>query len=124
MFINFPNIGQGDKSVLNDEKENGDGAFMTTNNEGADSAWLLGTHQTLIFQPDMPITFLSATDGSEIGATTTNMMGAYEYELTTKDIPEGTTQIKVMFKEALIRTIEVVADDDDGDDASDSSGSV
>lgn len=72
----------------------------------------------------MPITFLSATDGSEIGATTTNMMGAYEYELTTKDIPEGTTQIKVMFKEALIRTIEVVADDDDGDDASDSSGSV
>lgn len=104
MFINCPNIGHVDKTVLNaDMKED----FVTTINSNAESAWLLGTHQTLIFQPEMPITFLTA-DGTEIGATTTNMMGAYEYQLMTKDIPEGTTQIKVMFKEALIRTVDVV----------------
>ena len=107
MFINCPNIGPVDTTALNaDKKED----FMTTINLNADSAWLLGTHQTLIFQPEMPITFLTQ-DGTEIGATTTNMMGAYEYQLMTQDIPDGTTQIKVMFKEELIRTVEVVAEE-------------
>jgi hypothetical protein len=70
----------------------------------------LGSDTDLVFQADMPITFVTP-NGTKIGMTSTNMMGAYEYKLMTKDIPEGTSEIKVMFKEKLIRTVSVSGGD-------------
>jgi hypothetical protein len=105
MFVNCPNIGLVDTSDdVNEDKKN---SFTTTISLSEESAWILGTDGTLIFQNSMPITFF-LPDGTLIGNTTTNFMGAYEYELKTADIPAGTEIIKVMFKDALIRNITVV----------------
>jgi hypothetical protein len=41
------------------------------------------------------------------------MMGAYEYDLATADIPEGTIEILVKVDGVVIRTIEVTEDQDD-----------
>jgi len=108
MFINCPNIGKVDTSVLNDNRKTD---FITTIDMNAKSAFLMGTHQTLIFQADKPITFLTS-DGTEIGSTTTNLMGAYEYELMTEDIPAGTEAIEIMYDDELIRRVEVAGGTD------------
>eukprot|EP00177_Eucheuma_denticulatum_P008545 GFKZ01015554.1.p1 GENE.GFKZ01015554.1~~GFKZ01015554.1.p1 ORF type:complete len:115 (-),score=19.08 GFKZ01015554.1:54-368(-) len=79
----------------------------------AESAWLIGSDMALILTADLPVTF-NTHDGTEIGSTTTNMMGAYEYQLMTSDIPEGTTEVKVMHDGNVIRTVSVV----NGDSAS------
>lgn len=81
-----------------------------------ESNWILGSHMSLIMQKDVPVTFLAgdgSTDpspvraGAEIASTSTNGMGAYEYELLSADIPEGTKEIVVVAKNAAIRTIAV-----------------
>ena len=105
MFINCPNIGPVDKGVVNEDKTD---EFTLTIDMGEESAWLLGSHMSLIFQAEMPVTFVSAEDGTEIGSTMTNIMGAYEYQMMTADIPSGTGEVKVMSGDTVIRTISVV----------------
>ena len=60
---------------------------------------------TLIFKVDKPISF--QVDGVEIATTTTNMMGAYEYELATSKIPEGAVAVSVVFDGTELRSIPV-----------------
>ena len=42
-----------------------------------------------------------------IGSTVTNPMGAYEYQLMSSAIPAGTTEIQVVAKGEVIRTLAV-----------------
>ena len=102
MFVNCPDIGDIGSPVV--EKTNGFTPYIDTDLDGN---IILGSHMSLIFQPDVPISF-QTSDGVEIGATFTNIMGAYEYKLMTDDIPEGTDMIYVVANgDADIRTIEV-----------------
>ena len=101
MFVNCPDIGNIGEPVL--EKTNGFTPYINTD---LDSNYILGSHMSLIFQPDVPVSF-QASDGTEIGATATNIMGAYEYKLMTADIPEGTDMINVVANNEDIRSIDV-----------------
>ncbi|CAB9496042.1 expressed unknown protein [Seminavis robusta] len=103
MWVNCPNFGL--VGTVNNPMRKED-SFQTKISLSDESSWIMGSDATLIFNPDMPITFFAA-DGTELGSTQTNVMGAYEYELKTEDIPAGTEMIKVMFKDALIDTIAV-----------------
>lgn len=107
MFVNCPNVGPVDKTVLNDKKKD---SFTTSISTSEETVWLLGSAPSLIFNADMPITFF-AEDGTEIGSTTTNLMGAFEYELDVSMIPEGSSIVKIMFKDELLRTVPVTSGD-------------
>lgn len=100
MFVNCPNVGN---TVAVDTPS--DISYQTSIKAGEDS-WILGSDMSLIMQKDIPIAF-QTKDGIEIATTTTNMMGAYEFELMSSQIPEGTTEIVVVAKDMTIRTIEV-----------------
>jgi len=112
MFVNCPDIGNIGEPML--EKTNGFTPYINTD---LDSNYILGCHMSLIFQPDVPVSF-QTSDGTEIGSTATNMMGAYEYELMTADIPEGTDMINVVANDETIRTIDVMSKMMDMDDTS------
>lgn len=101
MFVNCPDIGNLGDVVL--EKTNGFAPYIDIK---LDSNWILGSDMSLIFKADIPISF-KVDGGVEIASTTTNMMGAYEYELETADIPEGTSMVDVVANGETIRTIEV-----------------
>lgn len=100
MFVNCPDIGNLGDAVL--EKSNGFTPYIDTD---LNSNWILGSDMSLIFKAGIPISF--EVDGTEIASTSTNMMGAYEYELETSEIPEGTTMINVVANGETIRAIEV-----------------
>ena len=100
MFVNCPDIGNVGEATS--EKTNGPKPYIDIDE---DSNWILGSHMTLIFKADKPISF--QVDGMEIASTTTNMMGAYEYELMTADIPEGTEAVSVVSDGTEIRSISV-----------------
>ena len=100
MFVNCPDIGNIGEPIQ--EKTNGPKPYIDLD---MDSNWLLGTHMTLIFKADKPFSF--QVDGVEIATTTTNMMGAYEYELATSKIPKGAEAIFVVSDGTEIRSIPV-----------------
>jgi hypothetical protein len=100
MFVNCPDIGNVGEATP--EKTNGPKPYIDIDE---DSNWILGSHMTLIFKADKPISF--QVDGMEIASTTTNMMGAYEYELMTADIPEGAAAVSVVSDGTEIRSISV-----------------
>lgn len=87
----------------------------------------------MIMQAGVTIS-IQADDGTEIGTTSTNMMGAYEFELMTTDIPMGTNEISVVANDLTIRTVtvmekamdaeeEVASDEDEPSDEDESSAS-
>ena len=88
---------------------------IDTNTTTNESVWILGSHESLIFQPELPISFVSSPDGTTMATTKTNMAGAYELELMLSEIPVGTSEIKVMSGQDVIRTISVTSDGDDSD---------
>ena len=100
MFVNCPDIGNVCEPIL--EKTNGPKPYLDLDKE---SNWILGSHMTLIFQADKPISF--QVDDTEIASTTTNMMGAYEYELMTSKIPDGAESISVVSDGTEIRSIPI-----------------
>jgi len=100
MFVNCPDIGNIGEPIQ--EKTNGPKPYIDLD---TGSNWLLGSHMTLIFKADKPISF--QVDGVEIATTTTNMMGAYEYELATSKIPEGAEAVSVVSDGTEIRSIPV-----------------
>jgi hypothetical protein len=105
MFVNCPNIGPVDKNVVNQDKKKG---FLRHHDSSFGRAGLdfgLGWNSHF---PKQYAYYLLLPDGTLLGNTTTTMMGAFEYEVKTAQIPHGTELIKVMFKDTLIRTITVV----------------
>jgi hypothetical protein len=117
MFINCPDIGLvGTEQNTEEEHESILDASQSSN-------WILGSDLSLIMQKGRAIE-ISVGD-KVIGTTETNLMGAFEYELQSSDIPAGTTEIVVTIKDdKAIRIIEVVnaASPGDGpDDTSDAS---
>jgi hypothetical protein len=103
IFMNCPSVGSGG-GIANVEKE----SFATSINTSLESVWLLGSlsGRGLIFAPGMPISFVAGND-TEIGTTTTNMMGAYEYELEISKVPDGYSNIKIMHADEILRVIPV-----------------
>lgn len=103
MFVNCPDIGNIGTAV--------NPSLVSTHQTEIDpnlkSNWLIGGDISLIFKPDEPVSFQTQA-GSEVASAETNMMGAYEYELMSSDIPEGTTEIKVIANDVVIRTISVL----------------
>lgn len=102
MFVNCPDIGNVGTET---------NPLMTTEHETSidianESNWIMGTDKTLIFKPDILVSF-HTDDGTEIDSTFTNMMGAYELELMSDLIPEGTTEILVISDGNTIRTVPV-----------------
>jgi hypothetical protein len=114
MYVNCPDIGLvGDE--MNTLKLSDGDEFMTTIALGddmmmEDTFTLIGTSPALIFAADEPITFVAKPSGDVVGETTTNIMGGYEYDLEAAMIPDGTTEIVVMYNGESIRTIMVVAE--------------
>jgi hypothetical protein len=74
---------------------------------------LIGTSPDLIFQADQTISFVAVPSNTTVGESTTNIMGGYEYAMPAVDIPDGTTQIDVMYDGVSIRTIPVETNDDE-----------
>jgi hypothetical protein len=115
MYVNCPDIGLVG-TEMNTLKLSDNDEFMTTIALGGDDMMmedmftLIGTSPALIFAADEPITFVAKPSGDVVGETTTNIMGGYEYDLEAAMIPDGTTEIVVMYNGESIRTIMVVAE--------------
>jgi hypothetical protein len=125
IYVNCPDIGLvGSTNLLKADSFETD--IMLGN---LTSFTLIGTSPDLIFQADQAITFVATPSMTTVGETTTNLMGGYEYDLPATDIPDGTTEIEVMYNGESIRTILVeaqgndVGSDSSGTDESGSSGS-
>ena len=106
MYVNCPDIGAVDKSVKNPAFVDA-ASFEKSIDTSKQSNIILGSHQSTIMQMDIPVSF-QTSDGSEIAFTSTNMMGAYELELMSSDIPEGTTEISIVVNDMAVRTIPVL----------------
>jgi hypothetical protein len=118
MFINCPDIGNVGSEVMEPYSMEYDTTIKLANTNNI----IQGSHMSLIMQGGIAVTFETSTsNGVMIGSVETNMMGAYEYDLATADIPEGTTEIQVKVDGEVIRTIEVTdnRDDDETDDKTD-----
>jgi hypothetical protein len=116
MYVNCPDIGLVGEE-LNPLKAD---SFETDVMLGYLSSFtLIGTSPDLIFQPDETISFVAVPSNTTVGETTTNMMGAYEYDLSASDIPDGTTKIAVLYSGWAIRTILVDMMDDESAGADD-----
>ena len=107
MYVNCPDIGPVDPSKLNPDMGNTNN-FQKEIDGSLDSNWIMGSHQILVMQGGVPVS-VQLRDGTEIASITTNMMGAYEYELMSSDIPSGTTEIKIVAMDTTIRVIPVVS---------------
>ena len=106
MFVNCPDIGAvGALNLMRRTAEESE--FELKLNLDQETNWILGSADTLIMTGGVEVTFVSDVDGSEIARTETNIMGAYELELASSDVPAGTTKVKVMAFDKEIRTVEV-----------------
>jgi hypothetical protein len=112
MYVNCPNIGLVGEELNPSKADSFETDISLLGN--LTSFTLIGTSPDLIFQADQAIMFVAVPSNSTIGEITTNMMGAYEYDLSASDIPDGTTEIEVMYDGELIRTIMI--DIEDGED--------
>ena len=115
MFVNCPDIGP----VGTEDNPLMEESFMLKIDTEKESNWILGSHMSLIFQKDVEITFKAGpttgvtarsttNTGTTIATTKTNGMGAFEYELMSSAIPEGTKVISVMSGETVIQDIDVM----------------
>jgi len=129
MFVNCPDIGPvGDLNA--DMKTDG---YQTEIDLGEPSTLIQGSDMSLILQGGVDVTFM-AENGDVIATTQTNMMGAYEVELESSSIPEGTTAVMVMANGNEIRSIPVTGtagasppvptDEADGDDTTTTNGNM
>jgi hypothetical protein len=115
MYVNCPDIGLvGEMNTLRAE------SFKSSIMLGMESNLLVGSAPSIIFLADAPITFVAKPSGETVGETTTTIMGAYEYELMSVDIPEGTTEIVVMTDGESLRSIPVMEEGGDSGAASSS----
>ena len=101
MWVNCPDIGPVSVAENPYKKD----SFDTTIDLSEASTFVFGSHSSLIMQGGVEVKF-ETTDGTEIGSTVTNGMGAYEYELMSAAIPAG-TEIYVVAKDQVIRTLSV-----------------
>lgn len=112
MYVNCPDIGS-----VNLDKNNINGMlkedFQTNIDLSLESNWIMGSHQDHILKADIPISF-QLSDGTEISRVTTSMMGSYEYELKSSDIPEGTEEISLISSNEVIRVIKVAQSESSG----------
>ena len=103
MWVNCPDIGP----VSVAKNPNINTSFQTEIDLSDRSTFVFGSHMTLIMQSGVEVTFETMDGMMEIGSTVTNMMGAYEYELLSSAVPAGTTEINVVAKDQVIRTVKV-----------------
>ena len=95
MYVNCPDVGPVG-TTMNEMKMEVDGFETDIELNGADDAFtILGSAPPLILTAGIPVKFM-ANDGTIVGMTETNIMGAYEYTLMASDIPAGTTEIQVL----------------------------
>jgi hypothetical protein len=114
MYVNCPDIGLvGDVNTL--KSESFETVIMT--GCGDTNFMIIGSAPSIILTADQPITLVAEPSGATVGETVTNMMGGYEYDLASSDIPEGTTEIVVMANGESIRSIEVMAGGDCGSES-------
>jgi hypothetical protein len=113
MFVNCPDIG----SVGTEDNPNTKDNFQTEIDTSTASTWIQGSHMTLIMQGDVQVS-IQMVNGTEISSTQTNMLGGYEIQLMSSDIPNGTKVIDVLTKGELIRAITIQGSSVDPDDTS------
>lgn len=122
MFVNCPNIGP-TGTETNPLKET---EFETDIKLGSDvdKYYVAGSHSSIIMKADIGIKFMAGD--TVLGNTTTNMMGAYEYDIMKDDIPEGTDEITVVKIDdsTSLRTITVVEGEDEDEDEAPSAAPV
>jgi hypothetical protein len=122
MYVNCPDIGLVGEETNPLKSESFETAILL--GDMTSFFTLIGTSSNLIFQADQTILFVAAPSNTTIGETTTTVMGGYEYNLDAKDIPDGTTEIDVMYDGVSIRTVLVtmVMEDGNGSDGTDGDG--
>jgi hypothetical protein len=119
MYVNCPNIGLVGET-MNPLKLDSFETDIVLGNRTS-SYYLIGTSPDLIFQADQTILFVALPSNITVGETSTNLMGGYEYNLPALEIPDGTTEMEVVFNNVPIRTIMVQSmEGDDGTDGSSS----
>jgi len=108
MFVNCPNIGQ--VGAVNVDKISSFQTDIDLSDESNTDNVIIGSDASLIMTPEREIAFVT-DDGIQVGSTLTNMMGAYEYNVPSADIPQGTKYIDVVYDGNVLRTVNVVGGD-------------
>lgn len=102
MFVNCPDIGKVGEmnSAMASE-------FKTEIDTSQATNWVLGSHPSLIMKPDIDV-IIKTADGTVVATGATNMMGAFEIEVMSSDIPDGAEELMVQTGGQDIRTIPVI----------------
>jgi hypothetical protein len=118
MYVNCPNVGLvGETNRLKSDSFESD---IVLGN--ATSFIIIGTSPDLILVADQTVMLVAVPSNTTIGEVNTNMMGGYEYSLESSEIPNGTTEIQVMYNDESIRTITVEMEGSSDGNGSDSNG--
>jgi len=105
MFVNCPDIGEiGQKKNVPEDTSK----FTAEIDATQESHIVFGSDSTLIFQDGVEVTFFSGD--TKVASTKTNVMGAYQFDLMSCKIPNGTKELTVMTGGKTIRTMAVTGD--------------
>jgi len=105
MYINCPDIGP--VGTEDNPDMLASGQFQTTIDPSMVSNYIQGSDMSTILTPGVVVVLETKEGGVVLATVETSMMGAYEAEILSADVPDGTTAVLVKIDGTTIREIPV-----------------